>query len=65
MVTHAEIERRQALIELMTQPDEPPLHRGHRLVLEGCPERHQQCAALAAAYVQAALLRWRESRDAA
>jgi hypothetical protein len=64
MATQTEIERRQALIELMARPDEAPLRRGHRLVLEGRPDRHQQCARLAAAYVQATLLRWQESREA-
>jgi hypothetical protein len=63
MVTLAEIERRQALIELMTLPDEASLRRGHRLVFEGRPDRYRLCPMLAAAYAQTTLLRLRERRE--
>jgi hypothetical protein len=51
-----DIERRQAIAELLSLPDGPGLHRSHRLTVEGKPDRHQMLPYLAAAFVQARLL---------
>jgi hypothetical protein len=55
-----DIERRQAIVELLSMPDSPDLHRSHRLTVEGRPDRHQLVPQLAAAFVQARLLDLRE-----
>jgi hypothetical protein len=60
---HHDIERRQAVYELLTLPDAPELRRGHRRVLKGTPERHLLVAKLAAAFIQAKLLELRERRS--
>jgi hypothetical protein len=52
----ADIERRQAIVDLLSIPDSAHLRRGHRLVLPGKPDRHQQLPLLAAAFVQQKLL---------
>jgi hypothetical protein len=56
----ADIERRMAIVELLSIPDPAPLRRGHRLVLPGKPDRHRQLPWLAAAFVQQKLLELRE-----
>ena len=38
----ADIIRRQALYELLAEPDPPDLHRGYVRRLEGKPDRHAQ-----------------------
>jgi len=55
-----DIERRQALCELLSLPDSPDLHRGHRRMLEGRPDRHQLVPQLTSAFIQAKLLELRE-----
>jgi hypothetical protein len=52
--------RRQALYELLSEPDPPDLHRGFVRRLEGKPDRHAQLPLLAAKFVQARLLEIRE-----
>jgi hypothetical protein len=59
----ADIERRQAIVDLLSIPDPAPLRRGHRFVLPGKPDRHQQLPLLAAAFVQQKLLELRERED--
>jgi hypothetical protein len=53
---YSDMERRQAIIELLARPDAPDIHRGHRLTLEGRADRHQLVRDLAAAFVQTKLL---------
>jgi hypothetical protein len=60
----ADIERRQAIYELLAQPDPPDLHRGFTKRLEGKPDRHRLLPHLAATFVQAKLLELHE-REAA
>ena len=55
-----DMERRQALAQLLAQPDDPDLQRGHRVLLDGRPDRHEMVPYLAAAYVQSKLLELRE-----
>lgn len=57
---NADLERRQAIVELLSIPDAPTLRRGHRLVLPGRPDRHQLLPFLAAAFVQRKLLEFHE-----
>jgi hypothetical protein len=59
----SDIERRLALVELLTHEDPVDRLRRHRIVLEGHPDRYKQVQHLASAYVQMKLheLRERES----
>ena len=57
---HHDMERRQAVYELLALPDAPELRRGHRQVLEGSPERYRLVPQLAATFIQAKLLELRE-----
>jgi hypothetical protein len=52
----SDMERRQALYELLARPDPPELRRGFTLRLEGKPDRHRLLPHLAATFVQAKLL---------
>jgi hypothetical protein len=52
----SDLERRQALIDLLSMPDSPDLHRGHRLTFEGREDRHHLAPGLAAVFVQTKLL---------
>ena len=54
------LERRQAIIDLLSMPDSPDLHRGHRLTLEGRADRYHLVPYLVSAFVQARLLELRE-----
>ena len=56
----SDLARRQALYELLAEPDPPDLHRGYVRRLEGKPDRHAQLPLLAAKFVQARLLEIRE-----
>src|SRR3954464_1322712 len=56
----ADLVRRQALYELLAEPDPPDLHRGYVRRLDGKPDRHAQLPLLAAKFVQARLLEIRE-----
>ena len=56
------IQRRLAIAELLAQPDPPELRRGHRLRLDGKPERYDQVPRLSAVFVQAKLLALHERR---
>lgn len=60
MSTHADLERRLAMIELLSRPDPFDALRIHRRVLEGRADRHTQLPRLASAYVQGRLLEMRE-----
>lgn len=55
-----DLERRQALIELLAQPEASDQFRRHRVLLEGRPDRHEQLPRLASAYVQAKLVELRD-----
>ncbi len=57
----SDLVRRQALYELLAEPDPPDLHRGFVRRLEGKPDRHAQVPLLAAKFVQARLLEIQES----
>jgi hypothetical protein len=57
---HADIERRQAICELLSRPDDPHLRRGHRRTLEGNPARYKLVPQLTATFIQAKLLELRE-----
>jgi hypothetical protein len=52
--------RRQAIYDLLAEPDPPDLHRGFVRRLDGKPDRHAQLPLLAAKFVQARLLEIRE-----
>ena len=55
-----DIERRQALCQLLSLPDAPDLRRGHRRMLEGTPDRYRLVPQVTAAFIQAKLLELRE-----
>ena len=55
-----DLERRQAVCELLALPDAPDLRRGHRWILEGRPDRFRLVSQLAATFIQAKLLELRE-----
>jgi len=57
-----DVARRVAIAELLAQPDPPELRRGHRLRLEGKPDRFDLVPMLAAVFVQAKLLALEERR---
>jgi hypothetical protein len=57
-------QRRLAIVELLDRPDPPELRRGHRLRVEGKPERFVMLTRLSAMYVQARLLALEERRRA-
>ena len=61
---NAELERRQAIVDLLSIPDAPHLRRSHRLTLPGKPDRHRLVPVLAAAFVQQKLLELREGEAA-
>jgi hypothetical protein len=61
------MDRRQALVDLLSRPDSPDLHhRGNRITVEGRSDRYQMLPYLAASFVQAKLTelgereQWRE-----
>jgi len=56
----SDLARRQAIYDLLAEPDPPDLHRGFVRRLEGKPDRHAQLPLLAAKFVQARLLEIRE-----
>ena len=60
-----DFERRLAIVELLAHPDPPELRRGHRLRLEGKPDRYSLVQSVSAVYVQKKLLELQEHRDAA
>jgi hypothetical protein len=55
-----DIERRQAVYELLALPDAPELRRGHRRLLEGRPDRFRLVSELTATFIQAKLLELQE-----
>jgi hypothetical protein len=56
----SDLARRQAIYDLLAEPDPPDLHRGFVRRLDGKPDRHAQLPLLAAKFVQARLLEIRE-----
>ena len=56
----SDIERRQALVELLAKSDPIDAHRRHRRVFEGREDRYRLLPYLAGAYVQTRLVEWRE-----
>lgn len=59
----SDTDRRQALVDLLSLPDSPDLHRGHRLTVEGRSDRYQLLPYLAASFVQAKLVELCERRE--
>ena len=55
-----DIERRQAICELLAIPDAPDLRRGHRRTVEGTESRYELVPQLTATFIQAKLLELRE-----
>ena len=55
MVTISDIQRREAVCELLSMPDPFDALRRHRLVLEGRPDRYDQIPQITAVYVQTKL----------
>jgi hypothetical protein len=55
--------RRQALVDLMSLPDTPDLHRGHRLTVEGRADRYQMLTYLTASFVQSKLVELSEREE--
>jgi len=55
-MTEHDIERRQALCELLTLPDPPHIRRGFIMRFEGKPDRHQLLQHVTAMFVQSKLL---------
>ena len=55
-----DIARRLAIVDLLSRPDGPELHRGHRLILEGKADRYRLVPQLASVFIQAKLLELRE-----
>lgn len=60
MTSRNGIERQHAIIELLDQPDDPDLHRGHRLTVEGRADRYRLVPYFVSAFVQAKLLELHE-----
>jgi hypothetical protein len=59
-----DVERRLAIADLLAQPDPPDLgRRGHRVRVEGKPDRFNLVPMLAAAFVQQKLLTLHERRS--
>jgi hypothetical protein len=58
-----DVQRRLAIAELLAQPDPPELRRGHRLRLEGKPDRYALLPLLAAVFVQDKLLALSDRRE--
>ena len=63
----SDMDRRQALVDLLSRPDSPDLHhRGNRITVEGRSDRYLMLPYLAATFVQAKLTefgereQWRE-----
>jgi hypothetical protein len=52
MMLESEIEKRQALIALLSLPDSPDLRRGHRLTFEGRADRYRMLPHLTATFIQ-------------
>jgi hypothetical protein len=60
-----DLERRLAIAELLAHPDPPELRRGHRLRLEGKPDRYSLVQHLCALFVQKKLIELQDQRAAA
>jgi hypothetical protein len=54
------LEKRQALIDLLSLPDTPDLRRGHRRTVEGRADRHLMLNQLAASFIQWHMLQMEE-----
>jgi hypothetical protein len=48
--------RRQAIAELLAIPDTPDLRRGHRITVEGRPDRYRQISYLASVFIHTKLV---------
>ena len=48
----SDLQRRQALLQLLSLPDAPELRRGHYLTVEGRADRHQLIHKLANTFIQ-------------
>ena len=55
-----DLAKRQALIDLLSLPDTPDIRRGHRLTMEGHPDRFDLLPRLAASFVQQHMLEQEE-----
>lgn len=56
------IEKRQALIDLLSLPDAPDLRRGHHRTVEGRSDRYRMLPHLAASFVQWHMMEMEERR---
>lgn len=57
--------RRQAIADLLAIPDAPDLRRGHRITVEGSPDRYRQIQYLASVFIQTKLVALQERETAA
>ena len=62
-MTNPDVQRREALCELLTLRDSFDELRRHRTVLDGSPDRHQQIPRLVAAYIQTKLTELRDRAE--
>ncbi len=51
-ISESELDKRQALIDLLAMPDSPDLRRGHHVTIEGRSDRHRIVPHLAAMFIQ-------------
>lgn len=51
-ISEPQLEKRQALIDLLALPDSPDLRRGHHVTIEGRSDRHRIVPHLAAMFIQ-------------
>jgi len=56
----SDLQRRQALLQLLSLPDAPELHRGHSVTVEGRADRHQLVHKLANCFIQHYLMELEE-----
>ena len=59
---NVDLQRRQALIELLAIPDSFDALRTHRLTLPGKPDRYERVPQLTAVFIQAKLLEFSRNR---
>ena len=60
----SDLQRRQALLQLLSLPDAPELRRGHCLTVEGRADRHQLVHKLANSFIQHYLMELEERSGA-
>ncbi len=58
--SESQLDKRQALIDLMALPDSPDLRRGHHVTIEGRSDRHRIVPHLAAMFIQQHMIEMEE-----